>query len=119
HRERAVEAGIAAGDADALIGLDALARALDHLDVHPQRIAGSEVGDGPLACQLLDLLLLELLDDVHGFDLSRLLEAKFSRPAASARAVRPAIARWRRHRSGRRSRVSRSASARRQAATLA
>src|SRR4029077_17243204 len=60
HRE--VLAQPASGDADdrALEHLDALSRALDHLGVDLDRVAGAERGH---LCLLL--LFLELLDDVH------------------------------------------------------
>jgi hypothetical protein len=50
-------------------GLDALSAALDDLDVDPQRVAGPEVWNCPLTAQVLGLLFLELLDDVHRFTL--------------------------------------------------
>src|SRR5262249_5379108 len=65
HGEGGVQPGILAGDADALEGLDALARALDHLDVDDDRVARAELrhrGGG----QLGDLLLLELGNGGHG-----------------------------------------------------
>jgi hypothetical protein len=44
HRERAVEAAIAAGDDDAFISLDALAVAFAHLDLDDNRVARPEFG---------------------------------------------------------------------------
>ena len=58
-------AAVAPRDAHALEGLHALARALDHLDVHPQRVAGAEVGHPALGHQAVQLLLLELGNQVH------------------------------------------------------
>src|SRR3546814_13319628 len=65
-RFRAIPAGVLARDAHALERLDALARALDDLHVDAERIARSEFGNVLAACQLGDLLGLELLDHVHG-----------------------------------------------------
>src|SRR5690606_36031199 len=63
HRERRVEAAVAARDDDALVGLDPLAGALDDVDVDDHRVAGGEFGD--FLAQPGDFLLFELLDDVH------------------------------------------------------
>src|SRR5690606_3663660 len=65
HRERGVDPRIAPRDAHAFIGLDALACALDDLVVHPYGVAGSEFGHRARRRQLRDLLVLELLNDVH------------------------------------------------------
>src|SRR3989304_3756782 len=43
-----------APDDDALEGLDALAAALDHLQMHPHGVAGSEDGDLPFELLALD-----------------------------------------------------------------
>src|ERR1019366_6092680 len=60
-----LQAAARAGDAEAFIGLDALALAFLDAHVHAQRVAGLEIGD-LLACQqAVDLLLLEFLDHVH------------------------------------------------------
>src|SRR5688500_10116844 len=64
--EVAVQAGILAADADALISLHALARAFDDLDVHLDGVAGLEVRDLAVGRQLVDLFLLDRLNDVHG-----------------------------------------------------
>src|SRR5262245_31620903 len=66
HGEILVEAGAGAADAHALIALDAGALALDHLDVHEQRVAGLKIGNFLAGGKLCDLLFLELLDQVHG-----------------------------------------------------
>src|SRR5580704_675203 len=42
HRERGIEAAIAARNHDALIGLHPLAVSFDHLDLHHDRVAGLE-----------------------------------------------------------------------------
>src|SRR5207253_3623536 len=60
-----VDARILPPDADALEGLDTLTLALDDLDADAHRVAGAEVGDGAALDQLLDLLLLERLKDIH------------------------------------------------------
>src|SRR3954466_5022609 len=62
--EAFLEAGAGAGDAHALIGLHAGALALLDLDVDDQGVAGLEVRHVP--AELLDLLAVELLEDVHG-----------------------------------------------------
>src|SRR5262245_54533754 len=77
HREALVQAAARARDAHALIGLHAGALALDHLHVHDQRVARREVRDFLVRGQFGDLLLLELLQKVHGFS-----------PAAAPRAGR-------------------------------
>ena len=63
--EGAVHTGVLAGDHDALIGLDTLARAFDDLHVHADGIARGELRDRLATEGLLDLLLLELLQQVH------------------------------------------------------
>src|SRR5262245_29362963 len=45
HGKILVQAASGAADADTLIGLDASALALDHLDVHDQRVARLKIGD--------------------------------------------------------------------------
>src|SRR5215469_3611608 len=72
HGEVFVEPAARAADAHALVGLNAAAVALDHLDVDEQRVAGREVGDFLAGGQAADLLLLELFDEVHGKSPSRL-----------------------------------------------
>src|SRR5262249_35062677 len=59
-------AGARAADAHAFIGLDAGALALHHLDVHEHRVARLEFGNFLAGGKLCDLLLLELLNQVHG-----------------------------------------------------
>ena len=54
---------VVAGDADALVGLHARARALGDLVADPHRVAGGEVGD--VLAERLDLLGLQLSDQVH------------------------------------------------------
>src|SRR5262249_12937489 len=66
HREVFVEPGARAADADALVGLDAGALALDHLDVDEEGIAGLEVRNFLAGGKLGNLLFLELLDQIHG-----------------------------------------------------
>src|SRR5215467_927387 len=66
HREVLVEAVAGAPDTDALIGLDAGALALDHLDVHQDGVARLEVGDLLAGGQLGHLLFFEFLNEVHG-----------------------------------------------------
>src|SRR5262249_36026911 len=61
-----VQAGTGAPDADALIGLDARALALDHLIVDEQRIAWAEIGNLLAGREFCNLLLFELLNDIHG-----------------------------------------------------
>ena len=70
HGEILVQPAAGAADADALIGLHARALALDHLDVDAQRVAGAEIGDFPLLGERRSLLFFELLDDIHGNNLS-------------------------------------------------
>src|SRR5215470_19366352 len=66
HGEVLVEAVPGATNAHALIGLHAAALALDHLDVHDDRVARREIRNVLAGGQLFDLLLLELLNQVHG-----------------------------------------------------
>src|SRR5262249_46512535 len=66
HREVLVEAGTGASDADALVGLDTAALALDHLDVDQEGIARLKVGNFLAGGQLGHLLFFEFLDQVHG-----------------------------------------------------
>ena len=70
HGEILVQPAAGAANAHALIGLHARALAFDHLDVDAQRVAGAEIGDFPLLGERRGLLLLELLDDIHGNNLS-------------------------------------------------
>src|SRR5262245_46834840 len=65
-REILVEPVPGTADAHALIGLHAGTLALDHLDVDHHGIARREIGNLLAGGQFLDLLLLELLDQVHG-----------------------------------------------------
>ena len=92
-----MQASVLARDAHALEDLNALAGALDHLDADPDRIAGREFGHGPGLDELLDLLFIQFLDNVH--DTRSFGSSLFVAPSYSA------------HRSGRRSRVTFSASA--------
>ena len=62
-REALVEAAAGAGDADALIGLNAGPLALLDLDVDGDGVAGLEIRDR--LAELGDLLFFELRDDVH------------------------------------------------------
>src|SRR5262249_26391727 len=61
HRDVAPQTSARDTDDQALEDLDALASALHHLGVDPHRVARTELGN-----RLLLLLLLELVDDVHG-----------------------------------------------------
>src|SRR5512143_857965 len=63
HDERRVEAAVALGDHDALVGLDALALAFDDAHVDDHGVAGRELGDG--LAEPRDLFLLQRLNDVH------------------------------------------------------
>src|SRR3546814_18951504 len=63
--EGGVEAAVAARDADALESLDALARAFDHLHVHAHGVARGESRRLALGGQPADLLVLDLLADIH------------------------------------------------------
>ena len=65
HSVAIIDLDLALGDADAFEGLNALARALYHLDVDPQRIAGAKFGNRPFGRQFLNQFLVELLDDIH------------------------------------------------------
>src|SRR5579859_1443854 len=65
HGERAVQAGIAAGDDDALVSLQTLAGAFDHLDVDLDGVARGEVRDRLAGGELGDLLLLQRLNNVR------------------------------------------------------
>ena len=60
-----VDAGVLAGDADALEGLDALALALDDAQADAHRVARLKRRHRPLGDQFRDLLGFELLQDVH------------------------------------------------------
>src|SRR3954469_10281885 len=77
HREALVDAAARARDAKALIGLYARPLALDDLDIDDQRVARTEIRDFLAGSELFDLLLLDLLQQVHGFS-----------PAAAPRAGR-------------------------------
>src|SRR5262245_48752230 len=144
HGEILVQPGAGAADADPFVGLDAGAFTLDHLDIDQDRVAGFELRDILAAGQLGNLLFFELLNEIHGnspvgsaksWEARVLLVVRVGRASTLPRAVchapeggflpgfsglftKPASSRAA-HRSGRRARVSRSASARRQAATLA
>ena len=63
--EALLQAAAAAGDADALIGLDAAALAFGDLDVDDDRVAGGEIGDWAGGAELGGLFGLQRLDDVH------------------------------------------------------
>src|SRR5262249_52029530 len=66
NREVLVEARAGAADADALIGLDTALLTLDHLDVDEERIPRLKIRNVLAGGKLHDLLLLELLDQIHG-----------------------------------------------------
>src|SRR5215813_11624533 len=66
HGEILVEARARAADANALIGLDAGALALDHLDVDEDGVARREIRDRLAGGQLRDLLFFELVNQIHG-----------------------------------------------------
>src|SRR4051794_40371019 len=66
YRKTLVDAAAGARDADALIGLHARALAFDHLDVDDHGIARTEIRDFLAGGELGDLLLLDLLQNVHG-----------------------------------------------------
>src|ERR1700722_17782888 len=76
HRERGVEAAVAARYDHALVGLHALAIAFDHLDLHHHRIAGFERRHlaGHALC-------FEYLDNIH----RRLLSPRTPSRSASAK----------------------------------
>src|SRR2546421_585897 len=65
HRERGIDAAVPLGDHYALVGLHALALALDDADVDDHRVARGELGE--LLPHALDFFLFELLNDVHRF----------------------------------------------------
>src|SRR6185369_4013851 len=65
-REALVQAMAGAADADALVGLDAGALAFDHLDVDDHGVARLEVRNGLARGELVSLLLVERLNEVHG-----------------------------------------------------
>src|SRR5262245_48661320 len=66
HGEILVEARARAADANALIGLDAGALALDHLDVDEDGVARREIRDLLARGKLGNLLFLELVNQIHG-----------------------------------------------------
>src|SRR6185437_411607 len=66
-----VQSAAGTADAHALIGLDAASLAFNHLDVHQDGVAGAELGEFLARRELLDLLFIELLDEVHGSNLRR------------------------------------------------
>src|SRR5947209_2732487 len=66
HGEALVDAAAGARDAHTLVGLHARALALDHLDVDDHGVARSKVRNLLAGGQLGDLLLLDLLQKVHG-----------------------------------------------------
>src|SRR5436190_17468719 len=63
HDERRVEPAIPFGDHDAFVCLDALAVALDDVDVDDDRISRGELGN--CLAQARHLFVFQLLDDVH------------------------------------------------------
>src|SRR2546430_4565377 len=65
HRERGIDAAVPFGDDYALVGLHALALALDDADVDDHRVARGELGD--FLPHALDFFLFELLNNVHRF----------------------------------------------------
>src|SRR5580704_649604 len=66
HGEALVDAAAGTADAHALVGLDAALVAFDHLDVDQHGVARREIGNVLAGRELLDLLFIDLLDDVHG-----------------------------------------------------
>src|SRR5712691_9077684 len=66
HGEVLVEARARPADANALIGLDAGALALDHLDIDENGIARREIRDLLAGGKLRDLLFFELVNQIHG-----------------------------------------------------
>ena len=113
--EVAVQALVGTADAHALKGLGARAFALDHLHGDAHRVARREIGHRTVRGQAGDLLGFVMLDDVHRCGPSVMIPygaaAGLATGAARVADVRAS------QRSGRRSRVVRSASAWRQAAT--
>src|SRR6185437_14107113 len=110
HREGGIQAAVAAGDHHALIGLDALAVALDDLHLHDHGVARLEIRH--LAGHAL---FLELLDDLAHFlilDLSS-RAAPAARNSLNSRCA-SGVTPWRAIRSGRRSQVRATAWASRQ-----
>src|SRR5437764_5496958 len=75
HREALVDAAARARDTQPFVGLHAGALAFAHLDVHDHGVARREIGN--FLAELGDLLLLDLLQQVHG-----------NSPAAAPRAGR-------------------------------
>src|SRR5712671_2960760 len=65
HGERGIDAAVLLGNHHALVGLDALALALDDADVDDHRVARGKLGE--LLPHALDFFLFELLNDVHRF----------------------------------------------------
>src|SRR5439155_9547779 len=65
HGERGIDAAVLLGDHHALVGLDALALALDDADVDDHRVARGELGE--LLPHALDVFLFDLLNAVHRF----------------------------------------------------
>ena len=63
HGERGIEAAIALGDHHALVRLDALALAFDHVDVDDDRVARRELGNR--LAEARNFFLLQSFDDVH------------------------------------------------------
>src|SRR5512136_3100222 len=65
HGEVLVQPAASAPDADALIGLNAGAVALDDLDIDAERVSRPKLRHLPLLGKRRRLLLFELLDDIH------------------------------------------------------
>src|SRR4029079_6424423 len=65
HREVLVDAAARTADADAFVSLHTRLVAFDDLDVDQHRVARLEVGNVLARRELLDLLLIELLNDIH------------------------------------------------------
>src|SRR5258706_1767920 len=144
HGKTLVEPGARAADANAFIGLHARAIAFDHLDVDDHGVARSEFRNFLAGGPVVELLVFELLNEVH-HKISIGGAPQPVRRGAARTSIYPAIARiWRSYtakatachpsvvlfgrfwplvlaikRSGRRARVRASASAWRQAATRA
>src|SRR5262245_16160769 len=137
-REVLVHAVTGTPNAHAFVGLDTGAVAFDHLDVDLQGIARLEIRYFLAGGKLRHLLFFELFDQIHWISPSAApvnagrtsayvsgCAGFYAKPSALS-PFRHGLSlglfdrrRWGSHKSGRRSRVIRSASARRQAATLA
>src|SRR5262245_39743429 len=132
-----VDAATRPADANAFVGLHAGFVAFDHLDVDEKGVARLKVGNFLPGRKFFNLLFFELLNDVHyGFSVGSasnrravliwsewvgaacITKLSACHPLDSGRFLGVLRAWYAAQRSGRRSKVSRSASARRQAFTL-